>query len=190
MCTLGTHTVSFVANDKRNAEVRRCFESLDVGGLMSNPLHARGTAEEEARKENKPGTYRQSFRPFMWVWAPDEERAVWQCAFRQSFLLAQTLYGFSGNMDDLFGAGCADHKESTKSVFKANFPRSSFMQCYTHIWRNVVKRKNRYPGSTKEKKAQSDWFHNEVTKLNLNPIQIDFPVAGPPALDPGVPYGA
>ena len=61
MCTLGTHTVSFAANDRRDAEVRRCFENLDVGGLMSNPLNARGTAEEEARKENKPGTYTPIF---------------------------------------------------------------------------------------------------------------------------------
>ena len=82
MCTLGTHTVSFAANDKRDAEVRRRFENLDVGDLRFNPLHARGTAEEEARKENKPGTYRQSFRPFMWVWASDEERSSGASAYQ------------------------------------------------------------------------------------------------------------
>ena len=45
-------------------------------------MHARGTAEEEAKKENKPGTYTQSFRPFMWVWASDEERSSGASAYQ------------------------------------------------------------------------------------------------------------
>jgi hypothetical protein len=158
---LGTHSIAFAAD---NDDLRRACEHLEVSGAMKSPISRRQSAEQEAKDARAGGTYVQSFRPFMWIWAPDEERSVWQVGFWSLFRLARKLYDFQGDISELFGVGVADHKASTMSVFRTNFPDSIFMQCFTHVWRNVKCKLKPFQGTADEKRAQAKWFKNMVRK--------------------------
>ena len=108
------------------------------------------------------GTYRQSFRPIMWVYTPNEEAPVWNNALRVLFKLAQSIFDYTDDEAFLVGVGVGDHKESTKNIFKSHYPEAKFLQCATHLLRNARMKTQYFSGNKKEKEKQVAWYVAQV----------------------------
>ena len=131
----------------------------------TGPPPSERNSPERVAKESSGGNYCHSFRPFLWVWAPDEERAVWQTAFHVMLRMATSALRLDVELQDLAALGIGDHKASTRLVFVENFPNARFLQCYTHVWRNIVERLSKFQGKRQEQRAQATWMKNQVRKL-------------------------
>jgi hypothetical protein len=159
---MGTHTLTFSPN---NNNLVRLTENLEVGGVLRmNSARSPSAVEqaEEAKARGQGGKYRQSFRPIMWIWGPNEEAPIWQSGFDAIFKLASSVLDFSCEKTELVGVGIGDHKPSTMRVFKDNFPESLWLQCFTHLIRNARSRKGKFVGTSEEKERQVSWFVDQV----------------------------